>query len=129
MRNKTLYWLYTVSGKTKWNILILLLIEALHGASGVFYALLLRNIVDAAVASDHALFRQNAVLIILLVVLQLLLRAVIRFLNELTRATLENGFKKRLFHMLLEKDYAAVTATHSGEWMTHSAYPGYDSLR
>ena len=117
MRNKTLYWLYTVSGKTKWNILILLLIEALHGASGVFYALLLRNIVDAAVASDHALFRQNAVLIILLVVLQLLLRAVIRFLNELTRATLENGFKKRLFHMLLEKDYAAVTATHSGEWM------------
>ncbi|MBO4873377.1 MAG: ABC transporter ATP-binding protein [Lachnospiraceae bacterium] len=117
MNNRTIRWLYTVSGRTKWNILFLIIVEALHGASGVFYALLLRNIVDAAIASDIQLFRRNALLIILLVAAQLMLRAVLRFLNELTRSTLENRFKKRLFHTLLIKDYAAVTAIHSGEWM------------
>ena len=117
MKNKTIHWLYTVSGRTKWNILLLIVVEALHGASGVFYALLLRNIVDAAVASETVRFRHYILLIILLVVAQLLMRAVLRFLNELTRSILENRFKTRLFHTLLIKDYAAVTSVHSGEWM------------
>ena len=117
MRNKTLAWLYTVSGRKKGIIALLALAEALHGASGVLYALLLRNIVDAAVIRDGAAFWKYALFAALLVSGQLALRAVIRFLNELGKAGLENAFKQRLFRQLLRKDYAAVSAVHSAEWL------------
>ena len=47
MNNTALRWLWTVSGRKKLNILALTLVQALHGASGVLYALLLREIVKA----------------------------------------------------------------------------------
>ena len=48
MKSDALRWLWAVSGKQKRDIAALTLVQALHGASGVFYALLLRTIVDAA---------------------------------------------------------------------------------
>lgn len=117
MRDKTLAWLYTVTGRKKGIIALLALAEALFGASGVLYALLLRNIVDAAVISNGAAFWQNAVFAALLITGQLALRAVIRWLNELGKSGLENTFKRRLFRQLLRKDYAAVSAVHSAEWL------------
>lgn len=43
-------WLYAVPGRKKWYIAALMLVQSLGGASGVLYALLLRNIVDSALA-------------------------------------------------------------------------------
>ena len=117
MRDKTLAWLYTVTGRKKGIIALLALAEALFGASGVLYALLLRNIVDAAVISNGAAFWQNAVFAALQITGQLALRAVIRWPNELGKSGLENTFKRRLFRQLLRKDYAAVSAVHSAEWL------------
>lgn len=57
------------------------------------------------------------VLFTALVVGQIALRAVLRFLEEYAKATYENAFKSRLFAGLLTHNYGAVTATHSGEWM------------
>lgn len=57
------------------------------------------------------------VLFAALVVGQIALRAVLRFLEEYAKATYENAFKSRLFAGLLTHNYGAVTATHSGEWM------------
>ena len=65
----------------------------LHGASGVLYALLLRNIVDSAVEHHKESFIFNIGLIIALVIAQIALRAVIRFLNELSKSSFENIFK------------------------------------
>ena len=117
MKNDALRWLWAVSGKQKGHIAALTLIQALHGASGVLYALLLRSVVDAAVARESALFWRSAVYIVLLVAAQLALRALIRWLSELSRAELENAFKARLLHQLLRKDYATVSAVHSAEWL------------
>ena len=47
----------------------------------------------------------------------MLLNGLYRFLEEHTKASLENALKERLFRALLTRDYAAVTNTHSGEWM------------
>lgn len=89
----------------------------LHGGSGVLYALLLRNIVDSAVTGSFNGFVLNVILTVGLVAAQLTMRAIIRFLNELSKSSLENVFKERLMNFLLNKNFAAVEAVHSGEWL------------
>ena len=117
MRNTALCWLWTVPEKKKLHILILTVVQALHGASGVLYALLLRGIVDAAAGRDTAGFWRYLGFLIALVIVQLALRAVIRWLTELSKANLENTFKARLTDTLLHRDYLRVSAVHSGEWL------------
>lgn len=87
------------------------------GISSVFYALLLRGLIDGAVAHDSKKMLTFCVLFAALVAGQIALRAVLRFLEEYAKATYENAFKSRLFAGLLTHNYGAVTATHSGEWM------------
>ena len=117
MKNNAVKWLYAVTGRKKWNILWLMIVHALNGASGVIYALLLRNIVDNAVDGNKSGFRFYVVMIILLVLAQVAMRAVIRWLEELSRASLENLFKQRLLNNILSKDFGTVSAVHSGEWL------------
>ena len=117
MKNTALRWLWDVPGKKKLNILALTLVQALHGFSGVLYALLLREIVDAAAGHDSALFKRFLTLLICLVLVQLALRAVIRWLTELSKSTFENIFKGRLMDTLLHRDFLRVSAVHSGEWL------------
>lgn len=117
MKNNAVKWLYSVTGKKKWNILWLMIVNALHGGSGVLYALLLRNIVDNAVDGDMSGFKLNVLLILLLVLAQIAMRAIIRWLEELSRSSLENLFKQRLLNNILTKDFGTVSAVHSGEWL------------
>ena len=49
-------WLCRVTGRKKYYVALLALMQALNGGSGVLYALLLRNIVDSAVQGDAAGF-------------------------------------------------------------------------
>ena len=116
LKDKTYAWLFQVPGRKKGYVLLLLILQAVHGASGVFYALLLRAIVDAAVAGNRSGFFQSVTGILLLVLFQLILRAVIRQLSEYARAVLENGFKERLTNYLLRDDYASVSTVHTAEW-------------
>ena len=79
-------WLWRVAGRKKAYVLALTLIQGASGGLGVLYALLLRNIVDSAVGHDGGAFRHNVVLIIALVVLQISLSALVRWLSELAKA-------------------------------------------
>lgn len=113
----TLSWLIAVAKGKKRYVAILTLINAFMGGSTVGYALFLKTLVNAAIVGDRSGFVYNAILLVGLVLLQFTLRSVSRFLEEYCRSSLENNLKRRLFHCLLHKDYATVTATHSGEWM------------
>lgn len=117
MKNNAIKWLYAVPEKKKWYIAALMLVQALYGASGVLYALLLRNMVDSAASHNSKEFWIQVVLTVLLVIGQIAVRAVIRWLTELSKASLENIFKKRLLRNILKKDFASVNAVHSGEWL------------
>ena len=117
MKNNAVKWLYAVTGRKKWNVLWLMIVHSLHGASGVLYALILRNIVDNAVGGDKSGFRFYSLMIVLLVLAQVGMKAVIRWLEELSRASLENLFKQRLLNNILTKDFGTVSAVHSGEWL------------
>ncbi len=91
--------------------------QVAQGLCGVAYALMLRGLVDSAVAGDAVGFWSWSGATALLVVAQLSLRAVARWLSELSRASLENALKMRLFDALLRGDYGRVASVHSGEWM------------
>lgn len=119
MRKKgTVHWLIqTVDGKQKRGMLYLLIIQILTGISGAFNALFLRDIINAAVSSQKKIFWKTVSYYALLVGFQLVLAALRRYLEEYTRSSLENCFKRKLFHEILMKPYAFVTETHSGEWM------------
>ena len=103
-KSNSVKWLYTVTGRKKWNILCLMLVQAMNRASGVLYALILRNIVDNAVEGNKSGFWFNVMMILLLVLSQVIMRAVIRWLEELSRSSLENLFKLRLLNNILTKD-------------------------
>ena len=113
----TLAWISRVVGKKKWYIIFLLIIEAFLGASNVAFAMLFRDLIDQAVAKSLSGFWIAVVRVALLLGLQTVLYALERFLYEWSRSAMENQFKGRLFSCLLHKDYASVTAIHSGEWM------------
>lgn len=115
--NRTVSWLYSVPGRKRLYIAALVALQALHGASGVLYAALLRGIVNAAAEHDRHVFFIDLMLTVLLVTVQLALRAVIRWLSELGRSAFENVLKDRLMDSLLSRDYQQVSAIHSGEWL------------
>ena len=117
MKNNAIRWLYKVPARKKLYILALTIVQSLNGASGVLYAVFLRDIVNSAVDRDSQGFIRNSVFIIALILVQLTLSAISRWLSELSRATLENLFKERLMHNILRKDFGRVSAVHSGEWL------------
>lgn len=112
-----LHFINEVAGKSRLYIIFLLLVQMALGISSVAYALLLRGLIDGAVAHDRYRMLSYFVMFAALVAGQIALRAVLRFLEEFSKAAYENAFKKRLFAGLLTHSYGVVTATHSGEWM------------
>ncbi len=112
-----LHFLSEIAGRTKINIMTLTLTHACQGFVGVAYALLLKEIINAAVAHSTPLFYRNVALFVSLIAFRMLLAAFNRYFQEFTRATLENRLKCRMLNCLLEKDYGNVESVHSGEWM------------
>lgn len=117
MKNNTLHWLYIVPGNKKIYIAVLMLLSAVHGVTGVLFALLLRDVVDNAMARNADGFWHSLAILIILVVAILALSALIRWLKEYSVSTLENTFKQRLTGEILQKEYAMVSAVHTGTWL------------
>ena len=115
--NNTAEWLLRASGRKKGYVIALMLVQAASGFFGVLYALLLRGIVDSAVAGQSENLKHFVILIIALVACQLLLSAVIRWLRELAKSSIENALKERLSASILRKDYSLISAIHSAEWL------------
>lgn len=113
----TLLWINRVVGKLKIYIGILVVIQMILGISSVGTAMLLREIVNYAVEGNEKGFGLEVIYFVLLTAGQIILRAAGRFFDEITRSSMENRLKQRLFSVLLTHDYAAVTRIHSGEWM------------
>lgn len=114
---KTFAWMWHGIAGKRYYIVFLLVISVLLGLSGGLLALLLRSLIDHAVAGDRSGFMKAGAELVLLVVLQITLRALDRHLEEKTRSTYENIWKKRLFTELMGRSYREVTQIHSGEWM------------
>lgn len=113
----TARWMSRVAGRAKLRIAVLVVVDTLLGISGVFNALAMRGLINAAVAGNRSGFFAAAVFFAGLAAFQLTLGAASGYLAESAVCNIENRFKTRLFSTLLSKDYASVTKTHTGEWM------------
>ena len=118
LNSNTLRWLWKVSGRYKGSVAGLLVIQIIFGLCGVASAILFMSLIDSATAKQLDVFIQAGLCIAGLFLFENLLRMLNRYLHEWTSASLENLFKERLFSVLLKKDHATVTATHSGEWIS-----------
>lgn len=116
-KSSSMKWLLNVIGKQKFNIIFLTVIQTVLGISSVIFAFILRNIVDSAASRNKLNFFLFFLLLVLLILVQILLRAIVRWFEEKFRSSIENALKYRLFEKILRKDYASVTAVHSGEWL------------
>ena len=113
----TLRWIFSVPGKSRAYVGLIMAIQTAYGGTGVFYALFMRDIVDNAVGGDKSGFIRSILCILALICLQITLYVVTNRLSELAKATIENKFKRRLFSNILTRDYSRVTNVHSGEWI------------
>ena len=113
----TISWLRASLGKKRSYVIALAVVQGLYGATGVLYALFLRDIVDAAVDGRTTVFWQSLLFLVLLVLLQVGLRAIVRRVTELAKSTYENILKGNLTETLFRKDFLSVSATHSGDWL------------
>ena len=112
-----LEWLKRGLGGKRYKILLLTLLSAGMSGIALAYAWLFRSLIDSAVAGDGTALTRAVALLLLALSGQIALRAWGRHLEEDSRSGIENTLKARLFHCLLFKEYAAISSTHSGEWM------------
>ncbi len=115
--DKEVKWLYDIADTKKRYVVILIILQTLLSVSSVIYALLLRNAIDEAVAKNRDGFFLYVEIIIGVVVLQIMIRALDRYLEEYLRTSIENACKEVVFRNILKKDYESVTNQHSAEWM------------
>lgn len=113
----TVRWIGNVTGNRKWMIVVLSLIQGLLAGSGIVFALLMRNAIDSAVEGNGRIFTVSAALLGVLIVGQIGLRLFNRYLEEDTKASIENRFRRKVFRSVLENDYRKMTAHHTGELM------------
>ena len=117
INNDTLKYLKDISKDKRSYFFILIIVQILQGLSSVTFALLLRSVIDSAIAHDKTLLIRNTSLFISLILLQIIFSSLIRYYNELSKASLENASKSRLFKQILNRDYSYISSIHSAEWM------------
>lgn len=114
---KTLKWIGTTLGMRKWMVVVLAVIQSIMAISGIIFALLMRSVIDNAVAKDNAAFWQAVSALAILICLQIALRFINRFWEEDTHAAIENSLRQKMFQGILQTDFRRVKEYHTGELM------------
>lgn len=113
----TLRWISQVAGAAKYGILVLILVKMATSAYTVYQPLLLRQIINAATTGDKDGFFRIALIFGGFQLLSIAINALYSRLATHIQLNLDNRFIRRHFSSLMHKDYASVSATHTGEWM------------
>ena len=111
----TLRWLIAVTGRTKAGIFVLTLLRSAISVTTIFFALTLREVIDAATEGERSGFLAAVLLLVGIIIVQIVLQALIRWLEELLRSQTENVLKRRVYETVLTRSYASLAAYHTGE--------------
>ncbi len=114
---KVISWLLKTVGKFKVYIIIMLLLQMIVNGGAVCYALVLKKMIDCAVAGNKDGFFRGLFIFSAMMIIIMLMRLVLRQIEESARSGMENSYKSRLFRTLLSKDYGKISKVHSEEWM------------
>lgn len=111
----TLRWVLKKIRRRVPAILILTLVSVFSAIFGVLFALGTKDVIDTAVAGDETAFvgacAKQAIVIIGILTSSILTR----HFRERLHANLDKDWKKDLLHGILNSDYQAAAAYHSGE--------------
>lgn len=113
----TIRWVRNTLGKREVMIWVLGALQSLMAISGVIFALLLRQGINQATAGETTKFVQSIVALAVLILIQVGMQALNRFLEDDTRAVIENRLRQEVFHGILKKEYAKINQYHTGELM------------
>lgn len=114
---KTIKWIGQALGGRKWLIAFLCVIQSALALSGIVFALLMRRSIDSAVSGQMSGFYQSAIWLAILVFAQIGMRALNRFVEDDTKAAIDNRLRQRMFHGILKSEYSDVKGYHTGELM------------
>lgn len=114
---KTLKWIGKTLGKQTWKIVFISVLQSVLAVSGVVFAVCLRYVIDSAIAQNKGEFALSIVILATIILLQIALRWLERFVEDDTRAVIENRFRKKIFGDLLNTEYARIKEYHTGELM------------
>lgn len=113
----TLRWISEVTGRKKLYVLLLCIIQIALNLGSIGYALVFKGVTDAAVDKQLHTFILWVIAFAGLAFFQISMGFLNRFLLEYAGATIENCLKNRLLTNIFSRNYAGVTAIHSGEWL------------
>ena len=117
-QNTARKWIWQTA-KPQLPLLVLLILgNAFSSVCAVSVALFSKRIVDAAQNGDLDRLLRTGLGLLAIVILQIALRILDNSLSVRISGKLEMACKRRLFSAILQKEYSAVTAYHSGELMT-----------
>ena len=114
---KTLKWIGQALGGRRWLIGLLCVIQSALAISGIVFALLMRRAIDYAVLGQMTAFYQSAISIAILIFMQIAMRALNRFVEDDTKAVIDNRLRQKMFHGILKSEYGDVKEYHTGELM------------
>ncbi len=114
---KTTKWIADALGKRKGMIVILSVIQSILALSGIAFALSMREAIDEAVAGHGLQFGKAVIILVIIILVQIGLRALNRFLEDDTKAAVENRLRQMAFHGIFKKEYSEANAFHTGELM------------
>ena len=112
---KILSWISKTLGKRKWMIVLLSVLQSILAISGIFFALIMKEIIDYAVDGNRDGFIKAIIALALVILMQLTIRWVGRFLEDDTRAVIENRFRQKVFGEILRTEYGKTKEYHTGE--------------
>lgn len=124
---RPLRWLVRIAKRQIPLLCIVVFCNVLLAASAVWFALLVRDVIDSASLTINeptalASLTNAAILLGGLIVAQLLLRFLCRYLGDRLTADCELTVRTYLYRVLLKKEFGAISAYHSGDLMTR-LYP------
>ena len=114
---KALKWIGKTLGTQTWKILFISLLQSVLAVSGVIFAVCLRYVIDSAIAQEKSAFVLWIGVLAIIILAQIALRWLGRFIEDDTRAVIENRFRKKIFGDLLKTEYAKLKEYHTGELM------------
>lgn len=113
----TLRWIWKQNKKQGGKVMALSLLGVINSVLGVLFALMLKAVVDAAVAGDKTAFAKWVLTAALAVAGMVVIHFLLCYLEELARACTENHLRQYMLDVILTRDYGRITAYHSGELM------------
>lgn len=114
---KTMKWIGQTLGGRRWLIAFLCVIQSTLAISGIVFALLMRQAIDSAVSGEIIAFYHSAIGLAILIFAQIGLRALNCFVEDDTKAAVENRLRQRMFHGILKSEYGDAKEYHTGELM------------